>query len=1259
MSKDMATNSAEVVHSVEDEAYEPQTYNDAFPALETSRDVSTIQSNNAWKSQTGAWKHPSIRTTKCTQVFSVPLEERRFKEMDDRLFGDETEQTKICKDIMARTGVSIEISMAKDQSLTVVVHGKSDAVMKARREVMTRLQTQANSLVSIPKEHHRYILGKNGKKLQELELCTATKITVPRPDDDGEMIKIVGPKEGIDKAKHEIQLISAEQAKLGFERLQILKVFHPFVCGPNNQIIKKLMDETNAKINVPPPSVMKDEIVVSGEKEGVMKCKDTLMNIYEEKRRKCQTVSVEVRKSQHKYIIGPRASGLHEILGATGVSVEVPPSDSSSETITLRGEQEKLGPALTMVYSKANSVVFADVLAPSWLHRYVIGRKGAHIKKISEDFPKVHIEFVENQDKITIEGPPEEVDDAVKALNQYVDDLKSRMTFAEITVDQKFHKHIIGKAGSNITKIKNSTGVSIQIPSDDEKSNVIRIEGNPEGVVSAKEQLMEMATRMENEKSRDIVIEQRFHKTIIGAKGENIREIRDKFNQVQITFPEPGKKSSVVTLRGPKNDVDRCYKYLQHYHTELLESNYQAEVHIFKGFHKNIIGKGGANIKKIRDDTDTKIDLPSENSESDVITITGKRKNVEDAKTQIETMQKELANIKEITVEIPSNLHNAIIGAKGRLIRAIMEECGGVIIRFPPEGSSSNKVTIRGPKDDVENARKQLLAMADEKQLSGFTAEVHAKPQYHKFLIGRGGANIRKVRENSGARIIFPNNNDKDQETISIIGTKEAVAAAQKELEGLIKNLDDIAESDMNVDMKHHRHFVSRRGEVLRQIGEEFGGVTVSFPRSGVKSEKVVIKGPKDCIEGAKSKIREIVKDLDAQVTVDCIIAQKYHRTVMGSGGQNVKNICSKFNVGIKFPDKPNSPEKILNGDSSEDPLANGDSNNHEDDGKPLKADVIVLTGTPENCQAAEEALKALVPIIQEMNVPYDYHRFIIGHKGYDVRKMMQDYDVNISIPPAEENSDTIKVTGPPANVEKAIECIGEKVVQLDSQKEDRALRNFSLELEVNPAYHPKIIGRRGLVISRIRQDHNVNIQFPDRGDEDQSLIKIVGYEKNAEAAKEDILKIVEELDSMVTEQVTLDHRIHPRVIGAKGRGIRKITEDFKVELRFPRAEDPDPDVVIISGPEEGVADCKDHLLNIQEEFLQDVMDQEYLENLQKPSRHDEKTKRRGNQQQPGFMVKDAPWDKAPDTASTDEFPSFGAVNAPKAAHAWGPSRKR
>lgn len=66
-------------------------------------------------------------------------------------------------------------------------------------------------------------------------------------------------------------------------------------------------------------------------------------------------------------------------------------------------------------------------------------------------------------------------------------------------------------------------------------------------------------------------------------------------------------------------------------------------------------------------------------------------------------------------VSIPSKLHNSLIGSKGRLVRSIMEECGGVHIHFPTEGSGIDKVNIRGPVEDVEKAKQQLLALAEEK----------------------------------------------------------------------------------------------------------------------------------------------------------------------------------------------------------------------------------------------------------------------------------------------------------------------------------------------------------------------------------------------------------------------------------------------------------------------------------------------------------------------------------------------------------------
>ena len=70
---------------------------------------------------------------------------------------------------------------------------------------------QAQVTMNIPREHYRFILGAKGKKLAELELETATKILIPRQEENSDVIKITGSKEGLDRAQHEIQLISDEQ----------------------------------------------------------------------------------------------------------------------------------------------------------------------------------------------------------------------------------------------------------------------------------------------------------------------------------------------------------------------------------------------------------------------------------------------------------------------------------------------------------------------------------------------------------------------------------------------------------------------------------------------------------------------------------------------------------------------------------------------------------------------------------------------------------------------------------------------------------------------------------------------------------------------------------------------------------------------------------------------------------------------------------------------------------------------------------------
>ena len=102
------------------------------------------------------------------------------------------------------------------------------------------------------------------------------------------------------------------------------------------------------------------------------------------------------------------------------------------------------------------------------------------------------------------------------------------------------------------------------------------------------QELEEMVSKMKNEKEKDLIVENRFHKQLIGPKGENIQKIRDEFSSVQISFPDLGVKSDIVKLRGPKDDVDLCSKTLNKMYKDLLESNYQVNRNLSNSYKGQI-----------------------------------------------------------------------------------------------------------------------------------------------------------------------------------------------------------------------------------------------------------------------------------------------------------------------------------------------------------------------------------------------------------------------------------------------------------------------------------------------------------------------------------------------------------------------------------------------------------------------------------------------------------------------------------------------
>ncbi|KAH8042114.1 hypothetical protein HPB51_021198 [Rhipicephalus microplus] len=257
----------------------------------------------------------------------------------------------------------------------------------------------------------------------------------------------------------------------------------------------------------------------------------------------------------------------------------------------------------------------------------------------------------------------------------------------------------------------------------------------------------------------------------------------------------------------------------------------------------------------------------------------------------------------------------------------------------------------------------------------------------------------------------------------------------------------------------------------------------------------------------------------------------------------------------------------------------------------------ILLASRSRSTEASAQDTGSKAPTTIEagcVEVPFKLHRFIIGQKGAGVRRLMEDHDVNITVPPQADESDTLVISGLADNVASAKEALLERVSQILEEEEDRKARSFHLDVEVDSKYHPKIIGWRGAVVTKIRKDHNVQVQFPEKG---ENMITIIGYEKNACSARDEILRIVKEWleDIMDQESYQPASRQGQNSGGGSGNNAQGWTE-------------------------------------------------------QSPSSE-------------GFVVRGGPWEqRAPDTTSTQEFPSFGGGppidSVPAKPVPWGPSRR-
>jgi polyribonucleotide nucleotidyltransferase len=98
----------------------------------------------------------------------------------------------------------------------------------------------------------------------------------------------------------------------------------------------------------------------------------------------------------------------------------------------------------------------------------------------------------------------------------------------KFTVPTRAVARILGKGGASINEIKDDTGAQIDIdkPTDDNNALAnITVCGTEEAINAAKAAILAIAEQVGEETSASLIIESKFHRTIIGAGGQGLKDL--------------------------------------------------------------------------------------------------------------------------------------------------------------------------------------------------------------------------------------------------------------------------------------------------------------------------------------------------------------------------------------------------------------------------------------------------------------------------------------------------------------------------------------------------------------------------------------------------------------------------------------------------------------------------------------------------------------------------------------------------------------
>lgn len=1101
------------------------------------------------------------------------IQEAFSLDAEDQLNVARPEFIKILTSIKTSTAASIECTTSQHtKKRTFLITGKPDQVKLAKRLVIKKLTKPVSVTFAIPAVVRSKVIGAQGRTLKPIIQQNEVKIDIghvddalPADDDDVYTrtinITIDGDAEGCKQAKNQILAIVKEETKNIQIKLVVDDLVKPFVT---NAILSIVAQNPDVDFSIPPYDSSSKSVFILGERDAALLARDQIKQILSSLESKLVTELVPIPKVKHQFL------PIDTILEEVNVLIKLPQEGETD--VKFIGEKKNIAAAQEKA-RKTTSQYKVEVLDMSKAHKgnlphvravaAMLNKYGKFAEIENAHDVKINppsVEFLQDESATTI---PVEIivkdDDAEKTKNAR----RAVVTAVnKVTTDQTKHvtdidSFFLSEVPQKLSKVENARfvilGETVVLFDSDKEQNedFDDFEETVSDILGASDKALDSLRELHASlKTTVLPVPSAKQSAVSGPKGSTLRSILASVEGnsviVKLHANASGPSDNEILVKGLKADVDVIAAAIKEVLAEAEEyketGGYKTTLDVPSFIMSRIIGKGGSNVKAIEDEFGVRVDIAGEagkDSDADKsakseITISGIKRNAEEAKNALAKLAKKLADDTLVRLKIEAQFHRRIVGPSFTYINRLQDKYN-VKIRFPSESNSgfadapSNKdeVTIRGASKNVAKAEEELKELYQFEKENGFKTTIQIPVKAVARVIGKNGETIGDISDGTGVDYRFNRNRDQEEETgfaeVEFTGSKSALKEATQKVQAIIDEVENTITVTINVNPKYHRDLVGPSGSVLRAMISKAGGDDLTrqqysrlltIPNSDSDSDEIVCQGDKAIVNKLIEQIKAIVDEKESSVTEEYQLAKEKHKLIIGPGGSIRHSLQDEFGVQISIP-RP-----------SED------------------STVIALHGLTEKIAKLKEKLDELTKDNwnESIDVPLEFHS-LVSDRGAIIKALRLDQNVEVGhgnltrkasnlsnalIPAPPEGADaeegeTTKLTVRPFAAESAADgsipwrLIGSadataaaaKIIK-DQLERAKSATSVGWVYSSDPKNHfPRIIGPQGSRIKKIRQQTGAFITVPRSNEKYHNYIYLVGTEESLQSAHEQLRKLI------------------------------------------------------------------------------------------------------------------------------------------------------